>query len=289
MKFVGADGWITVVIKGNLLGGTRAGHSVLTEPIGSVLRFLHKFGSQKIGTDRFFSEVGTEKIRFRFFRFDSGYNRINRVTSTWAHEIKKNSPPPTRAAVRLLARCWRHHQSTTALVQALAAARRSGRRGDRRRPHPACWIRARRAETAVVIDAPSSSIRGRTPSIHRPHALPRLRAVDPPRPRAEDPPPPRPPAGRGRAPSRRGSATAAPSRGRVLPPSLRRVEGRERAARRGGAAPGGREGEWEGDGSAECGMGGWDWETGVGLGLGDRDSRTTRVSAQLGRCSNGLK
>jgi len=254
MKFVGADGWITVVIKGNLLGGTRAGHSVLTEPIGSVLRFLHKFGSQKIGTDRFFSEVGTEKIRFRF---GSGYNRINRVTSTWAHEIKKNSPPPTRAAVRLLARCWRHHQSTTALVQALAAARRSGRRGDRRRPHPACWIRARRAETAVVIDAPSSSIRGRTPSIHRPHALPRLRAVDPPRPRTEDPPPPRPPEGRGRAPSRRGSATAAPSRGRALPPSLRRVEGRERPRGRPGvAAPrreGGREsGRWMKGGRREC-------------------------------------
>jgi len=49
------------------------------------------------------------------------------------------------------------------------------------------------------------------------------------------------------------------------------------------------EGRETGVPTAECGMGGWDWETGVGLGLGDRDSRTARVSTQLGRCSNGLK
>ena len=213
-------------------------------------------------------------MKFGFGSFGS-VSVITELTESPQHELtksKKNSPQTTRAAVRLLARCWRHHQSTTALVQALAAARRSGRRGDRRSPHPACWIRARRAETAVVIDAPSSSIRGRTPSIHRPHALPRLRAVDPPRPRH--------PAVRGRAPSRRGSATAAPSRGRALPSSLCRVEGRERAARRGGAAPGGREsGRWRKGGRRECRLpsAGWaagtgrrEWDLGSGIGTAGR-------------------
>ena len=50
----------------------RPGHSVLTEPIGSVLRFLKKFGSSKTGTVRFFSRLGTEKFRVRFFRFGFG-------------------------------------------------------------------------------------------------------------------------------------------------------------------------------------------------------------------------
>ena len=63
------------------LNSGRPGHSVLTEPIGSVPRFLHKFGSSKLGTDRFFLEVGTETIRFRLIRFGSGYNRTNRISS----------------------------------------------------------------------------------------------------------------------------------------------------------------------------------------------------------------
>jgi hypothetical protein len=57
----------------------RPGHSVLTEPIRSVPRFLYKFSSQKIGTNKFFKEVGTEEIQFRLFRFGCGYNRINRL------------------------------------------------------------------------------------------------------------------------------------------------------------------------------------------------------------------
>ena len=59
-------------------GGGRAGHSVLTEPIGSVLRFSEKFGSSKIGTDRFFLGSRTEQFRFRLVRFGSGSNRTNR-------------------------------------------------------------------------------------------------------------------------------------------------------------------------------------------------------------------
>ena len=58
------------------------GHSILTKPICSVLRFLPKFGSQKIGTDRFFSRVGTKDIRFRF---GSGYIRKNRSISPQVH------------------------------------------------------------------------------------------------------------------------------------------------------------------------------------------------------------
>jgi len=74
----------------------RPGHSVLTEPIGSVFRFLSKFGSQKTRTDRFFSRVGTEKIRFRFFRFGSSYNRKNRIISPQVHkiQIKKTGSRP---------------------------------------------------------------------------------------------------------------------------------------------------------------------------------------------------
>jgi len=41
------------------------GHSVNTEPIGSVLRYYCKFGSLEIGTDRFLKKLGTEKIRYR--------------------------------------------------------------------------------------------------------------------------------------------------------------------------------------------------------------------------------
>ena len=55
------------------------GRSVLTEPIGSVLRFLKNFGSWKTGTVRFFSKLRTEKLWVWFFRFGSGYNRKNRT------------------------------------------------------------------------------------------------------------------------------------------------------------------------------------------------------------------
>jgi hypothetical protein len=43
----------------------RAGHSVFTEPIGSVLRYAGKFGSSEIGTDRFLQKLGTEGVRYR--------------------------------------------------------------------------------------------------------------------------------------------------------------------------------------------------------------------------------
>jgi hypothetical protein len=43
----------------------RAGHSVFTEPIGSVLRYSGKFGSSEIGTDRFLKKLGTEGVRYR--------------------------------------------------------------------------------------------------------------------------------------------------------------------------------------------------------------------------------
>ena len=60
----------------------RPGHSVLTEPIGSVLRFLNKFGSYKTGTVWFFLGVRTEEFRVRFLRFGSSYNRWNRTPTT---------------------------------------------------------------------------------------------------------------------------------------------------------------------------------------------------------------
>jgi hypothetical protein len=42
----------------------KPGHSVLTEPIGSVLRFSRKFGSQKVRFEE-------RTVRFQFFRFGS--------------------------------------------------------------------------------------------------------------------------------------------------------------------------------------------------------------------------
>jgi hypothetical protein len=45
--------------------GRRAGHSIFTEPIGSVLRYSGKFGSSEIGTDRFLQKLGTEGVRYR--------------------------------------------------------------------------------------------------------------------------------------------------------------------------------------------------------------------------------
>jgi hypothetical protein len=43
----------------------RAGHSVFTEPISSVLRYSGKFGSSEIGTDRSLKKLGTDGIRYR--------------------------------------------------------------------------------------------------------------------------------------------------------------------------------------------------------------------------------
>jgi hypothetical protein len=56
---------------GSSATSSRAGRSVLTEPIGSVLRFLYNFCSQKI-------RIGYRTVRFRFFRFGSGFNPRNR-------------------------------------------------------------------------------------------------------------------------------------------------------------------------------------------------------------------
>jgi hypothetical protein len=45
---------------------TRPGHSVLTEPIGSVLRFSVKFGSQQIRTEYRTVRFGSGSVLFRF-------------------------------------------------------------------------------------------------------------------------------------------------------------------------------------------------------------------------------
>jgi hypothetical protein len=60
---------ITVLVFGH------PGHSVFTEPIGTVLRFPPKFGSCKIGTDRFLANISTEHFRFRYNRFGFGIYR----------------------------------------------------------------------------------------------------------------------------------------------------------------------------------------------------------------------
>ena len=74
-------------------GGGRAGHSVLTEPISSVLRFSEKFGSSKIGTDRFFLGSRTEQFRFRLVRFGSGTNRTNRSNlKIVSHTMRRCGP-----------------------------------------------------------------------------------------------------------------------------------------------------------------------------------------------------
>jgi hypothetical protein len=46
--------------------------------LGSVPRFLKRFGSQKIGTDRFPKNLGTDDFGSRLFRFGFGSNRTNR-------------------------------------------------------------------------------------------------------------------------------------------------------------------------------------------------------------------
>jgi hypothetical protein len=43
-----------------------------------VPRFLKKFGSQKIETDRFPKNLGTDNFGSRLFRFGFGSNRTNR-------------------------------------------------------------------------------------------------------------------------------------------------------------------------------------------------------------------
>ena len=52
-------------LNGAMFLTVRPGRSVLTEPIGLVLRFLKNFGSWKTGTVRFFSKLRTEKLRVR--------------------------------------------------------------------------------------------------------------------------------------------------------------------------------------------------------------------------------
>ena len=42
-------------------------------------RLLMKFGSWKMGTDRFQKNLGTEHFGSRLFRFGSGSNRTNRI------------------------------------------------------------------------------------------------------------------------------------------------------------------------------------------------------------------
>jgi hypothetical protein len=66
----------------------RSGNSVLTELNGSSIpsqvRFLENMDR------RFFSEVGIEKIQFRLFWFESGYNRV--YLNTGSQNQKKGIP-----------------------------------------------------------------------------------------------------------------------------------------------------------------------------------------------------
>ena len=55
----------------------RGGHSVLR--FGLVSGFFKKFGSSKIGVDRFQEISGTEYFGSQLVRFDFGSNQTNRI------------------------------------------------------------------------------------------------------------------------------------------------------------------------------------------------------------------
>lgn len=59
----------------------------LTEPIGSVTRFIQKFGSGRTLTDRSSEKLITEACAHRRIRFGPRFHRINRAM----HETRKRS------------------------------------------------------------------------------------------------------------------------------------------------------------------------------------------------------
>jgi hypothetical protein len=76
MSLTTRDGGVVDGLELDTIGG-RPGHSVL----GSLPRFLKKFGYLKIGTDRFLKILETDHFGFRLFRFGFDSNRTNRTFS----------------------------------------------------------------------------------------------------------------------------------------------------------------------------------------------------------------
>ena len=68
----------------------RPGRSVNRSVLVWFFGLRHKFGSLQIGTDRFFTNLGTEQNRFRLVRFGSGSDRTNRgFTQAAKNRIEK--------------------------------------------------------------------------------------------------------------------------------------------------------------------------------------------------------